>query len=109
MRLNHTLGELNDNNFVEYGECLYWITVMGELPSQSTARVGSCAAKTSRAARVLFDTSCSLLSGLSRWLPVDTNHWEMALPKPGSSVSRRTDTGTAAVRASPGSSRCARR
>jgi hypothetical protein len=30
MRLNHTLGELNDNNFVEYGEWLYWITVMGE-------------------------------------------------------------------------------
>ena len=30
MRLNHTLGELNDNNFDEYGEWLYWITVMGE-------------------------------------------------------------------------------
>jgi hypothetical protein len=30
MKLNHTLGELNDNNFVEYGEWLYWITVMGE-------------------------------------------------------------------------------
>lgn len=30
MRLNHTLGELNDNNFEEYGEWLYWITVMGE-------------------------------------------------------------------------------
>ncbi|MDX1395424.1 MAG: DUF3500 domain-containing protein [Gemmatimonadota bacterium] len=30
MRLNHTLGELNDDNFVEYGEWLYWITVMGE-------------------------------------------------------------------------------
>jgi len=30
MRLNHTLGELNNNNFVEYGEWLYWITVMGE-------------------------------------------------------------------------------
>ncbi|HEY9845514.1 MAG TPA: DUF3500 domain-containing protein, partial [Candidatus Caenarcaniphilales bacterium] len=28
MRLNHTLGELN-NNFAEYGEWLYWITVMG--------------------------------------------------------------------------------
>jgi hypothetical protein len=28
MRLNHTLGELTDN-FVEYGEWLYWITVMG--------------------------------------------------------------------------------
>lgn len=34
MRLNHTLGELNDDNFVEYGEWLYWITVMGE-PSSS--------------------------------------------------------------------------
>ena len=30
MRLNHTLGELNGDNFVEYGEWLYWITVMGE-------------------------------------------------------------------------------
>lgn len=30
MKLNHTLGELNDNNFVEYGEWLYWITLMGE-------------------------------------------------------------------------------
>ncbi len=29
MRLNHTLGELNNNNFVEYGEWLYWITLMG--------------------------------------------------------------------------------
>jgi hypothetical protein len=29
MRLNHTLGELNHDNFVEYGEWLYWITVMG--------------------------------------------------------------------------------
>jgi hypothetical protein len=28
MRLNHTLGELT-NNFVEYGEWLYWITLMG--------------------------------------------------------------------------------
>jgi hypothetical protein len=28
MRLNHTLGELN-NNFEEYGEWLYWITLMG--------------------------------------------------------------------------------
>ena len=33
MRLNHTLGELTDN-FEEYGEWLYWITVMGE-PSAS--------------------------------------------------------------------------
>ncbi|MEX2123758.1 MAG: DUF3500 domain-containing protein [Woeseia sp.] len=30
MRLNHTLGELNDNDFEEYGEWLYWITIMGE-------------------------------------------------------------------------------
>ncbi|HET9448497.1 MAG TPA: DUF3500 domain-containing protein [Steroidobacteraceae bacterium] len=29
MKLNHTLGELNNNNFNEYGEWLYWITVMG--------------------------------------------------------------------------------
>src|SRR5205085_8384640 len=29
MKLNHTLGELN-NNFTEYGEWLYFITVMGE-------------------------------------------------------------------------------
>jgi hypothetical protein len=29
MRLNHTLGELKDD-FEEYGEWLYWITVMGE-------------------------------------------------------------------------------
>ena len=33
MRLNHTLGELNNNNFEEYGEWLYWITVMG-MPSE---------------------------------------------------------------------------
>ena len=30
MRLNHTLGELNADNFEEYGEWLYWLTVMGE-------------------------------------------------------------------------------
>ena len=30
MRLNHTLGELNDNNFDEYGEWRYHITVMGK-------------------------------------------------------------------------------
>ena len=29
MRLNHTLGELNDNDFAQYGEWKYWITVMG--------------------------------------------------------------------------------
>jgi hypothetical protein len=30
MRLNRTLGELNDGDFDEYNEWLYWITVMGE-------------------------------------------------------------------------------
>jgi hypothetical protein len=30
MHLNETLGELNGNNFVEYGEGKYWISVMGE-------------------------------------------------------------------------------
>ncbi len=30
MRLNHTLGELNNNDFDQYGEWLYWITVMGQ-------------------------------------------------------------------------------
>jgi len=34
MRLNHTLGELNDDNFEEYGEWLYHLTVMGT-PSAS--------------------------------------------------------------------------
>jgi hypothetical protein len=29
MRLNHTLAELNANNFVEYGEWKYWISMMG--------------------------------------------------------------------------------
>jgi hypothetical protein len=29
MRLNHTLGELSNNNFEEYGEWLYHLTVMG--------------------------------------------------------------------------------
>ena len=29
MRLNHTLGELNGNNWEEYGEWLYHLTVMG--------------------------------------------------------------------------------
>jgi hypothetical protein len=29
MRLNQTLGELNDNDFEQYGEWLYYITVMG--------------------------------------------------------------------------------
>jgi hypothetical protein len=30
MKLNETLGELNNNNFVEYGEWRYHVTVMGE-------------------------------------------------------------------------------
>ncbi len=30
MRLNTTLAELNNNNFVEYGEFKYWITIMGQ-------------------------------------------------------------------------------
>lgn len=30
MKLNYTLGELNNNDMVRYGEWLYWITVMGE-------------------------------------------------------------------------------
>jgi hypothetical protein len=34
MHLNHTLGELNNNNFEEYGEWLYWITVMGDPSSK---------------------------------------------------------------------------
>ena len=34
MKLNHTLGELNNNDFEQYGEWLYHLTVMGE-PSAS--------------------------------------------------------------------------
>ena len=30
MRLNGTLAELKENNYVEYGEWKYWITIMGE-------------------------------------------------------------------------------
>ena len=30
MHLNYTLGELNNNNFVEFGDGKYWITLMGE-------------------------------------------------------------------------------
>jgi hypothetical protein len=30
MRLNETLGELNGNNFVEYGEWKFWISMMGQ-------------------------------------------------------------------------------
>ena len=30
MRLNETLGELNSDNFVEYGEWKYWISIMGQ-------------------------------------------------------------------------------
>lgn len=29
MRLNHTLGELNDHDFVYFGEWKYWIAIMG--------------------------------------------------------------------------------
>lgn len=29
MRLNHTIGELNHNDFVQYGEWKYWIAMMG--------------------------------------------------------------------------------
>jgi hypothetical protein len=34
MRLNHTLGELNGNNWEEYGEWLYHLTVMGDPSAQ---------------------------------------------------------------------------
>ena len=34
MRLNETLGELNGNNFVEYGEWKYWISILGS-PSRT--------------------------------------------------------------------------
>jgi hypothetical protein len=34
MKLNETLGELNNNDFVQYGEGLYFVTVMGE-PSKT--------------------------------------------------------------------------
>ena len=30
MNLNRTLGELNNNDFPQYNELLYWITIMGE-------------------------------------------------------------------------------
>jgi hypothetical protein len=30
MKLNYTLGELNNNDFVRYGEWAYWLTIMGE-------------------------------------------------------------------------------
>ena len=30
MKLNHTLGELNNGNFGDYGEWFYYITIMGE-------------------------------------------------------------------------------
>jgi hypothetical protein len=39
MRLNHTLGELNNDNFEEYGEWLYWITIMGN-PSDRADKAG---------------------------------------------------------------------
>jgi hypothetical protein len=34
MKLNHTLGELNNNNFEEYGQWLYWMTIMGDPSSK---------------------------------------------------------------------------
>jgi hypothetical protein len=34
MRLNETLGELNDNNFAKYGQWKYWLSIMGD-PSGS--------------------------------------------------------------------------
>ena len=34
MRLNYTLGELNNNDFERYGEGAYWMTLMGE-PSKT--------------------------------------------------------------------------
>ncbi|MBX9602102.1 MAG: DUF3500 domain-containing protein [Bryobacteraceae bacterium] len=34
MKLNHTLGELNNNNFEEYGQWLYHLTIMGEPSSK---------------------------------------------------------------------------
>ncbi len=30
MKLNHTLGEMNEDDFQRYGEGLYWITIMGQ-------------------------------------------------------------------------------
>jgi hypothetical protein len=30
MKLNHTLGEMNQDDFERYGEGLYWITIMGQ-------------------------------------------------------------------------------
>jgi hypothetical protein len=30
MKLNRTLGELNDNDFAKYGEWKYWLSIMGE-------------------------------------------------------------------------------
>src|SRR5690606_30757851 len=30
MHLNHTLGELNGDNFFEYGDGKYWFSIMGE-------------------------------------------------------------------------------
>jgi hypothetical protein len=34
MRLNHTLGELNNDNFEDYGEWIYHITIMGKPSSK---------------------------------------------------------------------------
>jgi hypothetical protein len=43
MRLNHTLGELNNDNFDEYGEWLYWVQpvflrLAGLLPREADRR-----------------------------------------------------------------------
>ncbi len=43
MKLNRTLGELNDKNFDKLNEWLYWITVMGE--ASSTEPWGTLAAR----------------------------------------------------------------
>ena len=40
MRLNETLGELNGNKFLEYGERKYWISVLGE-PSPQNPGAGN--------------------------------------------------------------------
>ena len=45
MRLNHTLGELNNNDFEQYGEWLYHITVMGK-PRPPSPGAGSSTATT---------------------------------------------------------------
>ncbi len=41
MKLNYTLGELNNNDFEQYGELFYWITIMGDQVVMSPAFFGS--------------------------------------------------------------------